>query len=304
MTENLDETINRICTSLKIKDRNISLPLLIATLVEWCNVTYQTETSDVYKSILVNQLNGSLKQAIPHFEEILKREETLLKFDKELVENIENIQQELEDTNKKVNDAQKRVQKIKQTEKELKEKQSKLNELKNIQAIPEEDLKEISEKIKTLVTDYPILADVSYSTDLLFQHLNEVENTLIQVRRYQTEEKQKKILNLTEELTVIKTENLTRSEEIARLTKEIEDLKQKTEKITAEKIALEKKYTEGKENFTKHYEENLKVAEGIHEGNLPEELSLEFSKIQKGLDGLDKRLTSLLITKNEQQQQS
>lgn len=302
MTEKIDETINRVCTSLNINDRNSSLPLLIATIVEWCNATYQNETSEVSKSILVNQLNGSLKQAIPHFEEILKREDAILILDKELVEKIEKIQQELEDTNTKVDVAQKRVQKIKQTEEELREKQNELKELKNIQAIPEEDLKEISEKIKTLVTDYPILADVSYSTDLLFQHLNEVETTLIQVRRYQTEEKQKKILNLTEELTVIKTENLTRSEEIARLNEEIERYKQKTEKISAEKIALEKKYTESKENFTKHYEENLKVAEGIHQGNLPDDLSGEFSKIQKGLDGLDQLLTSLLITKNEQNQ--
>lgn len=302
MTDELDETINRICDSLEIDDPKVSLPLLFKSLAEWCDVTHNQESSEVTRSILINQLNGSLKKAIPHFRAILERENNFLKLNEDLVEQIDDVQEKITTIDVEIIAAQKRAEDIKKKEKELGEKQDRLKGLEKIRAIPEEDLKEISEKIKTLVTDYPILADVSYSTDLLFQHLNEVENTLIQVRRYQTEEKQKKILNLTEELTVIKTENLNRSEEIASLTKEIDSIKQKTEKITAEKIALEKKYTESKENFTKHYEENLKVAEGIHEGNLPDDLSVEFCKIQKGLDGLDKLLTSLLITKNEQNQ--
>lgn len=302
MTDKLDETINRICDSLEINDPKVSLPLLFTNLAEWCDVTHKQESSDVVRSILINQLNGSLKKAIPHFKAILEREDNFLKLNENLVEQIDNVQKKITTIDVEIVAAQKKAEDIKKKEKELGEKQDRLKGLEKIQAIPEEELKDISEKIKTLITDYPILADLSNNTDLLFQHLNDVENTLIQVRRYQTEEKQKKILNLTKELTVIKTENLSRSEEIDRLSKEIEDLKQKTEKITAEKIALEKQYTESKENFTRHYEENLKVAEEILKGSLPKELSNDFSKIQEGLDGLDKRLASLLKTKNEQKQ--
>ena len=300
MTDKLEEKINIICDSLKIEDRNFSLPLLIKDIVEWCNVTHQNESSETSKLIIANQLYGSLKGAFPHLQKIHHRELKLLDYNKDLVERIETILKELEVTNKELDEANKRDQEIKQKEKELKEKKSELEKLKSIQDIPEEIIKDIAAEIQTLVSNHSVLVDVSNSTDTLFQNLDAFENTLSKVKRYQIGEKKDKIQELTKELTEIKKEYLSVSEEISRLSKDIETNKQKIESITAERIAFEKKLTETQENFTRHYDENLKVAEALNGGNLPEELSEQFSRIKEGLDQTDKYLTSSMIVKNEQ----
>lgn len=300
MTDKLEEKINIICDSLKIEDRNILLPLLIEDIVEWCNVTHQNESSETSKLIIANQLYGSLEGAFPHLQKIHHRELKLLDYNKDLVERIETILKELEVTNKELDEANKRDQEIKQKEKELKEKKIELEKLKSIQDIPEETIKDITAEIQTLVSNHPVLVDVSNSTDTLFQNLDAFENTLSKVKRYQIGEKKDKIQELTEELTEMKKEYLSVSEEISRLSKDIETNKQKIESITAERIAFEKKLTETQENFTRHYDENLKVAEALNGGNLPEELSEQFSRIKEGLDQTDKYLTSSIIVKNEQ----
>ena len=300
MTYKLEEKINIICDSLKIEDRNFSLPLLIKDIVEWCNVTHQNESSETSKLIIANQLYGSLKGAFPHLQKIHHRELKLLDYNKDLVERIETILKELEVTNKELDEANKQDQEIKQKEKELKEKKSELEKLKSIQDIPEEIIKDIAAEIQTLVSNHSVLVDVSNSTDTLFQNLDAFENTLSKVKRYQIGENKDKIQELTKELTEIKKEYLSVSEEISRLSKDIETNKQKIESITAERIAFEKKLTETQENFTRHYDENLKVAEALNGGNLPEELSEQFSRIKEGLDQTDKYLTSSMIVKNEQ----
>ena len=73
MTDKLEEKINIICDSLKIEDRNISLPLLIKDIVEWCNVTHQNESSETSKLIIANQLYGSLEGAFPHLQRFIIR---------------------------------------------------------------------------------------------------------------------------------------------------------------------------------------------------------------------------------------
>ena len=301
MTDESADRITRVsqCLSLKTEDDQVrTLPILIADVAKWCGGKNQKNITDVQKAVMINQLNGSLKDALPCLESILVQKGGLLALRGKLVEQLEEKQKEIESIDKILTDAQTTAETLKQRENEYNEKQIQLAELEKIKGVPEEELEELTEKIAALIANSPGVVKVSTSTDVLLQNLQIFQETLEEVQKHLVGEKGSQIEGLTKKIAALKTEVNANTAEIARLKNEIDTLDKEKEAIDKQKIRLQTEFTKKKEALARHYEENKKAAEGISNFNLPEDLETEFNEIDDRLKKTDKSLAIMLGKKN------
>lgn len=299
-----DKSADRIaivsqCLSLKTEDDQVkTLPILIADVAKWCGDKNQTDITDIQRAVMINQLNSSLYDALPCLESILEQKGGLLALRDDLVEQLREKQKEIESFDFSLKNALNTAETLKQRENEYREKQRQLAELEKIKGIPKEKLEEISEKIETLIANYPGAVKVTTSTNVLLQDLQMFQETLEEVQKHQVGEKGNQIESFSKKMTALKTEVNAKTAEITRLKNEIINLDKEKEEIDKQKIRLQTEFTKKKETLARHYEENKKAAEGISNFNLPEDLETEFNEIDERLKKTDKSLAIMLGKKN------